>query len=63
MKLFAKLGLVALLGLMLVPNTAYADDHNDNGNQFEVGSGHDDDDDDGRKKPKFQTKFFAEDDE
>ena len=61
MNLTAKAAVLALIALMTFSagiTSAYADNHRGD-DQFEDG-GHDDDDDLGRKKPKFQTKFFGE---
>jgi hypothetical protein len=53
----AVLALVALMAFQSSVTSSYADDRK--GNQVED-AGHNDNDDVGRKKPKFQTKFFSE---
>jgi hypothetical protein len=54
----AALAIIALMGLPIAATSAYADD-NDTERCEEQDRDDDDCDEGGRKKPKFQTKFFS----
>ena len=61
MNVTAKAAVLALIALMSFQGTitaAHAEDRN--GDKQVENSGHDDNDDAGRKKPRFQTKFFSD---